>query len=655
MRGVLLLAGLISLAACEGAKEASTGSVGEVEDTACEPGNVPPYARILSHSDGDTVVEGDTETFVGIVGDADHGNEELTVDWYLDGTLVCEDAPVDADGETSCDVEMGSGTSIVRLEVSDPEGATDEDVVVLNLTETDGPVVEIVQPETGGWYSVDAPLTFEGLVWDAETAAGDLDIYWTSDIDGPIDMSLEVTADGQVLGFSALSMGTHVITLYAVDEDGNIAYDSVVVEVGPPNSPPECAITAPESGESGLVGETVVFEGTATDTDEPNEGLDVQWSSDIDGGLGPSTPSTDGDVILTEDGLSPGTHVVTLTVTDNAGLTCTDQVVYLVQSEPTTDNPPVVVIIDPDDGDTFREGDNVDFLALAYDVEDDSDSLTIVWSSDVDGVLSTDGPDSTGSVGFSTEGLSPGTHIITVTVTDSDGNTTSDTITITVSDNAPPTDPEVQIVPDPAHTNDDLLAVITTPATDPDGDAITYLYTWYVDGVLHSTGTSDAVLATDTSKGQLWRVDVVATDGVWESATASDDIVISNTPPSIETVDIAPDSPSTDDALTCGYTGFYDLDDDPDNSRYAWTVNGVAVGTGSTLSGGFGAGDTVTCTVTPNDLEEDGAPVSDTVVIGNSAPSLLAAVLTPDPAYEGNTMLCTPEGASDPDGSTSFS
>jgi hypothetical protein len=184
---------------------------------------------------------------------------------------------------------------------------------------------------------------------------------------------------------------------------------------------------------------------------------------------------------------------------------------------------------------------------------------------------------------------------------------------------------------------------------------MTYLFTWYVDGVLYGTGTSDTVPAADTAKHQLWRVEVVATDGAWESGMASDEITIDNTPPTIEYVQISPEAPTAEDTLSCTYSGFFDLDSDTDSSTLAWTVNGVWVSGASTLSGVFVSGDRVSCTVTPHDGEEPGVPVSDTVIIDSSAPTVLRALLSPDPAYETSTMVCTPDGVSDPDGDTSFS
>ena len=39
------------------------------EDTACDPGNYPPFVEITSHSDATVIPDGTTEEFVALVGD----------------------------------------------------------------------------------------------------------------------------------------------------------------------------------------------------------------------------------------------------------------------------------------------------------------------------------------------------------------------------------------------------------------------------------------------------------------------------------------------------------------------------------------------------------------------------------------------------------
>ena len=562
MRQLWVLSLGLSLSACDSSKDISdeiADGIVSGSDT-CAPGNMPPFAYITSHDDGAVVLDGETETYKALVGDPDDDLSDLTVNWYVDGELVCEDAPVDADGQTECDITAAGPNSVIRVEVTDPDGYTDEDVVL------------VVDPGDGT----------------------------------------------------------------------------------PANTPPTCEITAPPTGSSGNLGETVELRGVVGDAEDAPEDLTVSWASDTLGVLGTSVADSAGAVELDTDLLSVGSHILILSVTDTAGATCVDFVGYEVQTDGESDNPPVVVITSPGDEDTYKEGEPIDFGAVVSDVEDEEEDLVVVWESDIDGVLSTEGADGEGEVGFSTDGLSPGEHIITVTVTDSDGNTTTDAVVIVVTENAGPSDPDVEIVPNPPYTNNDLYAVLVTEAVDPDGDPVTHSFSWTLDGVAYTDVSGRTIPSSATVKGQTWCVTVTASDGTTSSGSDTDCVVVQNTPPSIERVEIAPDTPTAGDPLTCAYFGFEDLDGDADVSRYSWSINGVYAGSGSTLTEGYVLGDLVTCTVTPSDGEDDGEPKSATVVIGNTAPVLASVTLGPDPAYTDDRMVCTPGSTTDADGAAGY-
>ena len=121
------------LIACSSDKEVGDGLLdGDISsmDT-CEPGNMPPYVVITSHEDGAIIPSGETDTFKALLGDPDDELSELTANWYIDGVLACEDAPIDTDGQTTCDIEVSGSSSVIRVDVTDPDGYTDEDVVVV--------------------------------------------------------------------------------------------------------------------------------------------------------------------------------------------------------------------------------------------------------------------------------------------------------------------------------------------------------------------------------------------------------------------------------------------------------------------------------------------------------------------------------------------
>ena len=67
-------------------------------------------------------------------------------------------------------------------------------------------------------------------------------------------------------------------------------------------------------------------------------------------------------------------------------------------------------------------------------------------------------------------------------------------------------------------------------------------------------------------------------------------------------------------------------------------MGGVDAGEGSTLVGAFARGDVVSCTVTPSDGVDDGAPVMAAVTIGNTPPEVSVVSLMPEAVYT-NTVV----------------
>ena len=57
---------------------------------------------------------------------------------------------------------------------------------------------------------------------------------------------------------------------------GKSVTESLLLQVGGPNSAPSCAITEPEDRSSATLGEYIIFTGTATDPDVPSESLVTQ-------------------------------------------------------------------------------------------------------------------------------------------------------------------------------------------------------------------------------------------------------------------------------------------------------------------------------------------------------------------------------------------
>jgi len=97
----------------------------------------------------------------------------------------------------------------------------------------------------------------------------------------------------------------------------------------------------------------------------------------------------------------------------------------LIPSGGAPNTPPVVEISSPADGAPFEAGATINFAGTATDAEDGDLSSSLIWTSTLSGQIGTDGS-------FSAI-LIAGTHIITASVTDSDGSAGSDSVTITVA------------------------------------------------------------------------------------------------------------------------------------------------------------------------------------------------------------------------------
>ena len=374
--------------------------------------NTDPTAEISSHAAGDTVREGYEETLRGTVGDANHGLDELSASWFVDGVAVCPDSAPDTAGRVLCaHTFLPTGGEVV-LEVRDPEGGSGSARVTVDVQPTDAPVAEITAPTADGVYYSDQLITFQGTASDGEDAADALTVAWETSELGDLGLTLDVSSEGAVEAFGSLDEGEHAVRLRVTDTTGKEGLDSVVIRVGPPNSSPTCAITAPATGAAGPEGELVTFTAEVEDVDVAADWLTVRWTSDKDGTLGDSAPNSSGGVTFPFAGLTVDTHVVTMTVTDEVGATCAADVIYTVGT------PPELTVTSPLDGDVLNETDAVSFTAMALDNEDLETDISLSWSSDVDGEFSTQGADSSGAISFSVDTLTAGAHALTVRALD---------------------------------------------------------------------------------------------------------------------------------------------------------------------------------------------------------------------------------------------
>jgi hypothetical protein len=368
------------------------------------PDNQSPSVSISSPSDGATFVEGKLITFEGSASDPEQGTlagNALTWESDLDGELGA--------GRSLSRGDLSVGDHVVTLTASDREEARGSATVSITVQPNQAPSASISSPPDDTTFGQGAPVDFEGTGDDPdEGSLTGASLEWSSDLDGALGTGASLTV-------ADLSVGEHVVTLTASDPQGATGTDSVSLTVES-NGQPSPTIASPSDGATFQEGESVDFQGAATDPEDGDlTGGSLVWTSDADGQIG--TGET-----FARDDLSSGDHTITLEATDSRNASTTTTVEITVEGDP------VVTISSPADSSIFDEGTAVSFEGSADDPGDGPlTGGSLVWSSDADGELGTGGS-------LTESGLSPGPHTIALTATDSDGNQGAASIELVVEE-----------------------------------------------------------------------------------------------------------------------------------------------------------------------------------------------------------------------------
>jgi hypothetical protein len=271
------------------------------------------------------------------------------------------------------------------------------------------------------------------------------------------------------------------------------------------------------------------------------------------------------------------------------------------------------------------------------------------------------------------QSLPPGTHTVRLEVTDPDGERQNHEITL-IAEAPRPTqaEPEVLTVLEPAtHTPlpghnhlpvVDGVRIAPTPAyrdselactyafTDDDGDVDASTVRWLRGA--SQLGT-DRTLAGMFRRGDEVTCEVTPFDGQDSAAPVRTSVVIANAPPSADAVTLEPAAPSGNTPVSALPTGWVDLDDDAEGYEVQWTVGGVVLpsATGLTLdSAHFASGDTLSVRLVPTDGIHQGAPLTASALVLNTAPEISGATLTPAVPTTDTTLTATAVGWFDVDG-----
>ncbi len=582
------------------------------------PANEPPTCGITAPQ-ADTVFQvGDTVDLEGWVEDLEEAPAALSVSWAsdVDGDLGSSD-PDDEGLVTLSTAALSMANHTVTMLASDSEGDSCSDTVA--FTVGNPPSVTISDPVDGAVVNEGETVTFAATVGDAEDSADSLELLWSSDLDGTLSTD-PADAHGAVgLELAELSLGTHAISLRAIDSDGLMGDATVSVTINAlPTAPTVSIAPSPAYTDDDLVA-------TASGSTDPDGSGTITYAYAWyeDGTLSAASSSETFPASSTTKGSE---YTVQVTPSDGTG----DG--PMAEASITVDNTTPSISsasITPSSGITTSSA--LTCAATATDTDGDTPAITYAWSG-ASGSLGTGA-----GLTLTPATASPGDSITcTATASDDEGDTATSSAVVTV-DNTVPVLGTVSISPSTGVTTSTDLTC-SASATDADGGTPSIAYAWTNGSTTMGSGASLTLDPSTCSPGDTVTCTATASDSHGGSDSGTATVLVQNSAPSIATVTITPSAPYADDTLSCSYTGYSDPDGDADASTNAWTVGSVAAGTGPTLSGAFGRGDMVTCTVTPYDGSSSGTPVSDTVTIDNTAPEITAVSLSHSTVYTDDTI-----------------
>ena len=224
-----------------------------------------------------------------------------------------------------------------------------------------------------------------------------------------------------------------------------------------------------------------------------------------------------------------------------------------------------------------------------------------------------------------------------------------------VADQAP-TAPVVSISPSAPSDSSTLRAMIDTDATDPDGDHLTYRYEWTQNGTLRTDLTSDYVVGDLTTEGDVWGLNVYATDGTLEGPAGSATATVANLGPTAPVLHIDPAAPVGGDTLTLVFdTSATDPNGDALGQTIVWYENGahnLSWDGLTTIDGVYvDGGESFRAVVTVTDGVADPVTAEASVTVANTAPEITSVAIDPSDPKDDDDLSCQVK-AKDPDGGT---
>jgi hypothetical protein len=241
------------------------------------------------------------------------------------------------------------------------------------------------------------------------------------------------------------------------------------------------------------------------------------------------------------------------------------------------------------------------------------------------------------------------TLVLTVGVSCTDGSPPSRAGgSVGTTGNQPPVITSAKILNDPIPLTGPVM--VQVEAEDPEREAVSFGYQWYVNDAPLAQQTSATLPAEVLRRGQTVLAEITPTDGIHKGQPyRTKSVVVGNTSPKVTAISLSPQPARLGERIEALVEA-----SDPDHDRidvtYKWFRNGVLLKEGDEPfldTTGLASRDQIVVEATAHDPVVTGNTLrSEPLVVGNSAPKIVSA----PPAPGATDRFEYPVRAVDPDG-----
>ena len=515
---------------------------------------------------------------VNLNGDAstDMDSEIIDFQWSLISAPEYSNIEVTGDDEAGASFTPDrDGVYTIQLVVVDSQGleSAPDIVSVTAMRPNERPIAHL---SVSGSLQVGSAIIFEGE--DSYDPDGEVESFNFEIVSFPEGSNVAISPLGDAASITPDVMGIYVVGLTVNDGvDDSIRTDAIVDLANMSDTSP---VALCEDSIEVIIGDNATLDGSLSYDPEGAE-LSYSWaisakpigSNPVLGGADQAIASLEAD----KTGTYRGRLVVNDGLYSSPACETTVDVVDLVQNNSPDSNAGVDQVVSLGDTVTLNGGASFDA---------DGDVLSYFWSFDSVPVTSSIISDDIAPAGDVSPQFTPdveGAFNVRLTVSDNKDSDTDSVIVLVVSDQAPIADAG----PDQNVTVGSIVTLDGTQSSDPDGDPITY--DWSFASIPSTSGLSDSeIFAPNGSSPQFvpdvegnFELTLVVDDG---TSSSSDNVVITASNPVGNTPPVA--DAGADQTVALGDTVFLDgtgsSDADGDPILYGWSF--VSVATGSALT-----------------------------------------------------------------------